>query len=76
MSVDGGTVEGMDFDSCVTQAITLGQDHAEDDHHGVEATRLYAGRQVAAVLNISEELSGDQYVRLREAYEDGWSSWQ
>lgn len=69
-------VESMDFDSLVSKAATLGQDHAEDDHHGIKVSRLYSGKQVASALDVGDVLSGDQYVKLREAYADGWSSWR
>ena len=49
-------------------------DHAEDEHHGEKGVRLYSGRQVADALGIEEQLTGNEYVALREAYASGWSS--
>lgn len=57
----------------VMRAQNLGMDHAEDQHHGKLTQRLYSGRDVARVLGVTEELSGEQYVALREAYSSGWS---
>lgn len=58
----------------VRQATNLGMDHAEDEHHGKRTRRLYSGRQVADALGVKDQLTGDQYVALRDAYGSGWSS--
>lgn len=74
MSVALGTIEGMDFTTPNGRAFVLGQDHAEDEHNGEAHKKLYAGRQIAAVLGLTDDLSGDEYVALRESYQQGWSS--
>jgi hypothetical protein len=61
--------------SDLERATDLGADHAEDSHHGRAVQRLHSGRQVAAALGITEELTSDLYVSLREAYNYGWLTW-
>ncbi|MBW9093086.1 hypothetical protein JNB62_05275 [Microbacterium jejuense] len=63
----------MPEDNLVDRARTLGGDHAEAQQMGKLHHRLYSGRDVARALGVVDQLDGDQYVALREAYDDGWS---
>lgn len=74
MSVADGTVDPMERDEMVRRAADLGGDHAEDEHHGKKNLRLYSGRDVARALDLPDDLDGETYVALREAYSNGWSS--
>ncbi len=64
----------MTTETPIQRAASLGMDHAEDEHQGAKGVRLYSGRQVADALGIEEQLTGNEYVALREAYASGWSS--
>ena len=58
----------------VQEAADLGADHAELEHNGGKA-RLHSGKQVAdALLGSGHQLTGDEYVALRDSYFGGWSS--
>ncbi len=35
--------------------------------------RLYSGRQVADAVGVSDQLSGADYVALRDTHGSGWS---
>lgn len=52
----------------------LGMDHAELDHLGKLHHRLHSGREIAAVLGLTD-LDGEQLVGLRDSYNHGWSVW-
>ena len=52
-------------------AHSLGMDHSEAESHGEPFTPFYSGREVARALGITEELTGDEYVALRESYNSG-----
>jgi len=59
----------------LTAATNLGMDHSETESHGESFTELHSGKQVAAAVGITDELTGDEYVALREAYQRGRSDY-
>ena len=56
-------------------AADLGMDHAEATNNGEAVPKIYSGRQVALALGISEDLTGAEYLALRDAYQGGQSSY-
>ena len=74
MSAVERMIRRMDEGDLISRAHALGMDHAEKDHNGRLHHRLYAGKEVARALGVSDSLEGDQYVALRESYEGGWSA--